>query len=209
MPRLRLWARAQGAPQTVRLWWKPRQRPLDGFDDRDTIGPCEQLFDVPSVLVAAGIELQQNEVFHPRGRHVTAMMRRGFGPCHDVSVPGPASNDDVHVALAVGAETDDAGEWIRGISDTNIAHDIVGEGVPECRIEHTPVCHQQVEVDGRSTDAVNRQRGSADEGIRHPTSVEYVDNASDEGTRLSRHEPWTAGVRAAGFGRTWLSLPRR
>ncbi len=73
----------------------------------------------------------------------------------DLPLPRAASDHDVYVSLAGGAEADHARQGIGRIPPSDVACDRRGQGVPECAIEYPLIRDQQVEVERGSADTVN------------------------------------------------------
>ena len=114
-------AGTQCSPEALCARRQLAQRLPHGLDQRRLIWSSQELFDVPPILVAAGVQLQQNEVLRSCGRQLAPVKLGALGAGHDIGDPPPTTDDDVYVAFARGAESDDTGQRIRGVSRLDVA----------------------------------------------------------------------------------------
>ena|SRR5438105_2715942 len=80
----------------------------------------EELLDVPSVLTASSIELQQHEICRANDGNLAIGTSDALSARQDGRLPAEPANDDIDRTLAGTLETDDSCQRVRIVASTDV-----------------------------------------------------------------------------------------
>ena len=111
----------------------------------------QQLFDVPNVLRAAGIQLQEDEIGSLHDGDLSVAKPGRARAAKDLVLPARPANNQIDITLTGGAETDEAGHGIVKVAPADVSINRPREAEPRCRS-----CRQRGSVARRSRSNVER-----------------------------------------------------
>src|SRR5712692_4102883 len=174
-------ATSNSAPDGAGLRWELVERGFHLRDHHRTLGPNQELLDIPGVLRPRRIELEEDEIGATRHGHPRALNRGVAGTGENPRLPRALVDDEVEWVLPGQGEPCDAGQWIVGAASPQADRDtLVPHGSPEVSRQALRGDHKKVEVAGRARDTVHRHgRGSDDSEWNVPLSEQGRDVAQE------------------------------
>ncbi|MBI4888270.1 MAG: hypothetical protein HY824_14345 [Acidobacteria bacterium] len=132
---------------------------------------AQQLFDIPPILTAPGVQLEQYQV-GGQGHWWAAGRLQRLGASDQILLPATAADDDIDVSFARLSDSSDACQWIVGVATAQF--DAGRELAPERLVEHAPVGDEEVLIESGAADAVDGKSGGANESVRNRALLEIA-----------------------------------
>src|SRR3954454_1906440 len=177
---------------------------LDLLDERGPLRAQQELLDVPGVLGASRVELEQDQIGPAEDRHLHPHEDRRLSSLDRSPLPQMLADDDVEGELGGELEPHDSRQRIVRISFAHFdADSFRGESVPGPGIEAGPVDREEIDVDGRAVDAMDRQGRGADQDVRNSSSLQ------DPAHPREQAHPMISSMHLEGWRPAWRRRWRR